>query len=96
MEIVLAIVFASTTFSSKQNVAAVFEWVIALIFTFYVLTFFVDLLPAARNTQMMANVERFHMQDVENGNGRGHISGGGNGVVNGTNGHYKPKPPHNF
>ena len=94
MEIVLAAVFASTTFSSKQNVAAVFEWIIALIFTFYVLTFFVDLLPAARNTQMMANVERFHMQDVEgaNGHGNGHV--GGNGVANGTNGHYKP--PHNF
>ena len=87
----LAIVFASTTFSSKQNVAAVFEWVVALIFTFYVLTFLVDLLPAARSTQMRTNVERFGMGDVENGNG--HINGDGV-PANGANGHYKP--PHNF
>ena len=94
MELVLAIVFASTTFSSKQNVAAVFEWVVALIFTFYVMTFFVDLLPAARNTQMRTNVERLGIRDVENGNG--HINGNGvlNGSAGGANGHYKP--PHDF
>ena len=82
-------------FTSKQNVAAVFEWVIALFFTFYVLTFLVDLLPAARNTQMRTNLERLNMRDVENGDG--HINGG-NGVLSGTkdgaNGHYKP--PHDF
>ena len=74
--------------------AAVFEWVIALFFTFYVLTFFVDLLPAARNSQMQTNVERFHMQDVENGNGHGGGNGVRNGAANGANGHYKP--PHDF
>lgn len=30
-------------FTGNRNVAAVFEWVIALTFTFYVLTFFVEL-----------------------------------------------------
>lgn len=102
VEVALAIVFAATTFSTKKNVAAVFEWTIAFIFTFYVLTFFVDLLPAARDTQMRTNVERFHMQDVENGNGyfngngNGHVNGNGvlNGTGNGANGHYKP--PRNF
>ena len=80
--------------------AAVFEWTIAFIFTFYVLTFFVDLLPAARDTQMRTNVERFQMQDVENGNGHvngnGYVNGNGvlNGTGNGANGHYKP--PRNF
>ncbi|KAK0516349.1 hypothetical protein JMJ35_000952 [Cladonia borealis] len=94
VEIALAIVFASTMFTKQQNVAAVFEWVIALIFTFYVLTFFVDLLPAARDTQMRTNVERLHMRDVENGNG--HINGNGvsDGTVNGANAHYKT--PRNF
>ena len=94
LEIALAIVFASTMFTKQQNVAAVFEWVIAFIFTFYVLTFFVDLLPAARDTQMRTNVKRMHMRDVENGNG--HISGNGvlNGTANGANVHYKT--PQNF
>ena len=74
--------------------AAVFEWVIALFFTFYVLTFFVDLLPAARNTQMRTNEERLHMRDVENGNG--HING--NGVLNGTpdGANVHNKTPQNF
>ena len=81
-------------FTKQQNVAAVFEWVIALIFTFYVLTFFVDLLPAARDTQMRTNVERLHMRDVDNGNG--HINGNGvsNGTVDVANAHYKT--PRNF
>ena len=77
-------------FTSKQNVAAVFEWVIALFFTFYVLTFLVDLLPAARDTQMQTNLERLNMRDVEDGNGNGVL----NGTADGANGHYKP--PHDF
>lgn len=48
IEVVLAVVFASTTFTSKQNVAAVFEWIVALVFTFYILSFLLDLLPSVR------------------------------------------------
>ena len=95
IEIALAIAFGSTMFTSKRNVAAVLEWVIALVFTFYVLTFFIDLLPAARSTQMQANLERMQMQDVENGNH--HVNGQENGTVNetvhGAHGRFK-SPPH--
>lgn len=45
-EVVLAIVFAATSFTHKKNIAAYFEWVIAFIFTFYILSFVVDLWPA--------------------------------------------------
>ncbi|KAI9704288.1 MAG: hypothetical protein M1836_007149 [Candelina mexicana] len=38
-------------FTKHQNVAAVLEWVVSFIFTFYVLTFFIDLLPALRMVQ---------------------------------------------
>jgi len=48
VEVVLAIVFAVTNFRNVSNVAAVFEWVIALIFTFYVLSFLLDLVPSVR------------------------------------------------
>ncbi|KAK4698047.1 hypothetical protein P7C71_g105, partial [Lecanoromycetidae sp. Uapishka_2] len=84
-EVCLAIVFAATTFDKEENVAAVFEWTIALIFTFYVLTFFVDLLPAARSTQAHSNDEIMHMKEAENGtsmvdNSAGYPDGYANGV----------------
>lgn len=57
VEVVLAVVFVGTTFTTHKSIGAVFEWVIALIFTFYVLTFFVDLLPASRDHQKISNLE---------------------------------------
>ncbi|TVY18445.1 Protein sfk1 [Lachnellula arida] len=48
VEVVLAIAFASTNFKKSYNAAAVLEWAIAFIFTFYVFSFFIDLLPAVR------------------------------------------------
>ena len=74
VEVVLAVVFAACTFDNQQNVGAVFEWVIALVFTFYVLTFVIDLLPASRgrqertNREVLGNVEMGHGQPA-NGNG---------------------------
>lgn len=46
VEVVLAIAFGACNFKNKYNAAGVLEWVIAFIFTFYVLSFFIDLLPA--------------------------------------------------
>ena len=90
VEVILAIVFAATSFDKEQNVAGVFEWIIALIFTFYVLTFFIDLLPAAKSTQEHTNIERMHMREVENGtammDGAGYTNGTANDRANGTNG----------
>ena len=109
VEVCLAVVFAVTTFNKRQNVAGVFEWVIALVFTFYVLTFFVDLLPAARSKQEHANVEKMHMREAENGNAMmddtGYMSGtsNGNAYAIGAAGHegvgtgqYKPLAARNF
>jgi hypothetical protein len=48
VEIVLAIAFASCNFTKAQNAAAVLEWLIAFIFSFYVFSFYVDLYPAVR------------------------------------------------
>lgn len=67
MEVVLAIVFAVATFDKQENTGAVFEWIIALVFTFYVLTFFVDLLPAARTFQEQTNAELMRLKGVETG-----------------------------
>lgn len=38
------------SYKEYYNAAAVTEWAIAFIFTFYVLSFFIDLLPAVRSS----------------------------------------------
>lgn len=48
IEMILAIVFASTSYTRHRNVAAVFEWAVSFIFTFYALSFIVDLWPSVR------------------------------------------------
>lgn len=48
IEIILAIAFVSTSYTSHRNVAAILEWIVALVYTFYVLSFVVDLLPSVR------------------------------------------------
>ncbi|KND93553.1 Protein sfk1 [Tolypocladium ophioglossoides CBS 100239] len=63
VELVLAIVFASTSFTRHTNVAAVFEWVVAFIFTFYILSFVIDLLPAIHTKDHSARFEK--ARDVE-------------------------------
>jgi len=46
VEIALAIAFGVCNFRDKFNAAGVLEWAIAFIFTFYVFSFFIDLIPA--------------------------------------------------
>ena len=43
--------FAVCTFDNVPNVGAVVEWAIAFIFTAWVLSFFVDLIPAMRRVR---------------------------------------------
>ncbi|KAL7797453.1 Frag1/DRAM/Sfk1 family domain-containing protein [Trichoderma ceciliae] len=65
VEFVLAIVFVSTNWSNNKNVAAVFEWIIAFIFTFYILSFVIDLLPAVRTKAHTARFVKSHEHEVE-------------------------------
>ncbi|EHK99868.1 putative protein SFK1 [Glarea lozoyensis 74030] len=48
IEIALAIAFGVCSRTERYNPAAVLEWAIAFVFTFYVFSFFIDLLPAVR------------------------------------------------
>ncbi|KAK4458870.1 putative frag1 dram sfk1 family protein [Cladorrhinum samala] len=48
IEILLAIAFVACTFTKHYNPGAVFEWVIAFIFSAYVFSFYVDLYPAVK------------------------------------------------
>lgn len=47
MELALAIAFGVCGRQRRYNAGAVLEWVIAFIYFFYVLSFFIDFLPAA-------------------------------------------------
>ncbi|CRG87943.1 Dynein heavy chain, cytoplasmic [Talaromyces islandicus] len=44
--------------SNRQNAAAIVEWVISLIFTFYVLSFVIDLLPSVRSRHRIPQAEK--------------------------------------
>lgn len=45
---ILAVAFAACNFKKASNAAAVLEWVVAFVFSFYVFSFYVDLFPAVR------------------------------------------------
>ncbi|CZT02578.1 related to FK506 suppressor Sfk1 [Rhynchosporium graminicola] len=48
IEVALAIAFGTCNVKDKFDIAAVLEWTIAFVFTFYVFSFYIDLLPAVK------------------------------------------------
>jgi len=44
----LAIGFGVCLFKGRQNPGAILEWIISFVFTFYILTFLIDLFPVVR------------------------------------------------
>ncbi|KAL8843616.1 MAG: hypothetical protein Q9170_000120 [Blastenia crenularia] len=92
VEIILAAIFVGTSFTTHKSIAAVFEWIIALIFTFYVLTFFVDLLPASRDHQKITNLELGHVDGAVEEHQNGYATNGRGTYAEAANGQ-QPKPP---
>jgi hypothetical protein len=68
VEVTLAIAFAATSWKKNYNAAAVLEWCIAFIFTFYVFSFFVDLLPALDTKGSGFGDAETRMEQEENDN----------------------------
>lgn len=92
IEVALAIAFGVTQKKDQYNAAAVIEWVIAFIFFFYVLSFFIDFMPAVRTKNGQSRATEMDMADAEaanvhHGGGRHYRNGGMNGHLNG-NGHH--------
>jgi hypothetical protein len=58
-------VFGVCTFKGQLNTAAIFEWAIAFIFTFYIFSFFFDLLPATYNKNCIKNATAIPMSQDE-------------------------------
>lgn len=48
VELALAIAFAVCNFKKQYNAAAVLEWAVSFVFTFYLLSFVYDLIPAVK------------------------------------------------
>lgn len=65
LEVSLMIGFMACLYTGRSDQAAVLEWVIAFIFTFYILVFVIDLLPATRKKH------RFLRQDMAEMEGAG-------------------------
>ena len=70
IEVALAIAFAACNFRGAYNAAAALEWAIAFIFTFYVFSFFIDLLPAVpikhSGTRFGSGADDTEMQQEQN------------------------------
>jgi hypothetical protein len=80
IEIGLAIGFGVTLRSGdrNRNTAGILEWVVALVFAFYVASYYLDFLPARRRNSNGKNMteEEMAMRDSEMARGRGPAYGG--------------------
>lgn len=89
VELALAIAFGVMGKKHRYNVAAVLEWTIAFIYFFYVLSFFIDFMPAVRTKHHQSRETEMEVAE-QGGMGDGAANGGqyfrGNGYANGTNG----------
>ncbi|KAK0636198.1 Frag1/DRAM/Sfk1 family-domain-containing protein [Bombardia bombarda] len=72
LEILLAIAFVACTFTKNYNPGAIFEWIIAFIFSFYVFSFYVDLYPAVYTKETSGGKPRY--VSGANATGPGHNS----------------------
>ncbi|KAF2474552.1 uncharacterized protein BDR25DRAFT_254779 [Lindgomyces ingoldianus] len=73
IEVALAIAFGVCQHQRRYNAAAVLEWVIAFFYFFYVLSFFIDFMPAVRTKHHQSHETEMDMA----------MEGGGGGAVEG-------------
>jgi hypothetical protein len=70
VEVVLAIAFVSCSWTGHYNPAAIFEWIVAFIFTLYVLSFALDLLPAVQTARHVPQGLKDTEKNLENAGNR--------------------------
>ncbi|EQK98671.1 suppressor Sfk1 [Ophiocordyceps sinensis CO18] len=63
VELVLAVIFAAASYTRHTDVAAIFEWIVAFIFTFYILSFIIDLYPAVSTRDPGSRFEKPRFAD---------------------------------
>jgi hypothetical protein len=66
VEFVLAVIFVAFNFTGSYDLAAIFEWIIAFIFSFYVFSFVLDLWPAVHTRDEQTRfVKPSHMSPAQ-------------------------------
>ncbi|EGX92529.1 FK506 suppressor Sfk1 [Cordyceps militaris CM01] len=65
----MAIAFVVTNFTKQNDVAAILEWAIAFLFTFFILSFVIDLYPAVTTKPHTARFEKRGPREMEEGSG---------------------------
>ncbi|TGZ83446.1 hypothetical protein EX30DRAFT_339622 [Ascodesmis nigricans] len=63
VEVALSISFGACMYKKKHNAGAIIEWLIAFLFTFYVLSFFFDLRPRASTKGIMTPEELHELRE---------------------------------
>ncbi|KAJ6787573.1 hypothetical protein PWT90_00656 [Aphanocladium album] len=69
VEVSLAIAFIATNFTNKDEVAAILEWVVAFLFTFFILSFVIDLYPAVATKSHAARYDKRSPHEMEEASG---------------------------
>jgi hypothetical protein len=69
IELALAIAFGVCGRRKQYNAGAVLEWVIAFIFFSYVLSFFIDFMPAVRSKNRQSRATEMDVAEMELGDG---------------------------
>lgn len=72
VEVALVITFGALASVDNKRVGAYIEWIIALIYTFYVLSFVIDLWPARLTkdpSQRFSKAGQFSLRDMEDASG---------------------------
>jgi len=69
VELGLAVGFGVSNTRKHYNTAAILEWVVSLVFTFYVLSFFMDFIPAIRTKGAQSHETEEQMAARESGAG---------------------------
>ncbi|KAJ9645382.1 hypothetical protein H2199_003390 [Coniosporium tulheliwenetii] len=97
LELALCIAFGVTQNQENLNTSAILEWVIALVYTFYVLCFFIDFIPAVRTKHHQSRETSVEMGLNNANNDQSFYSDGAthgrtNGYTNGTNGYANGYP----
>lgn len=68
LELALVITFAALSWVKQRNAAAVLEWVISVVFSFYVFSFVFDLWPAIRTKDSSARFPKPALRDSDSDN----------------------------
>ncbi|ERT03147.1 fk506 suppressor [Sporothrix schenckii 1099-18] len=95
VEVVLAIIFVSLTFTHHTTGGAIVEWIIAFIFALYVFSFCIDLYPAVRTRHLKGRYREKHGPNGSGSDGpNSSATTGGTAMAQDGDNYYNPGNSH--